>query len=395
MNGSPYPHELYEDDFTEESCYNQAGELVLGYLHISDSRRFKATRYNAKRYRIRSQANKKTTLNCFKDSYHNSKDLTYRGTEEDRQRFWLDLHRFVVTLPYDEYAKVLQMLKNGEDCNSLSGSSRELALGLRYSQADLDHNKGSLARYMRGFYFQAAHSEAGIIIGKLACKEPPSRSCVTSTISRPVLDRHTSANFGETKTPDEDLRREQRRQLVLPFETDDESTPLWTLPTNDSWVLGAIHFGRDVHLASSRAPSSIFRNVVGGQLSVFGREVAVVLSSNAYELHCSSVMGETFAFVGAPKGACYNVTELMHGIDQVVSNQRLQSVISWMHSAKEKLKPGDVVVISLEAVCHSEPTSKSQHAMEIQRAPYQPLDNDEKIIEFREDLSKKGNVVLV
>jgi hypothetical protein len=389
MTGNPYPYEFMVDDLTAEFSYNQTGEAVLGYLHISDDRRYKATRYNAKQYQIRCQANKKTSLNCFLHSYHSSKDLTSRGTEEDRHRFWLDLHKFVVMLPYDEYVPVLEMLKNGKDCNSLTGESRELALGLRYSEADLDHNKGSLARYMRGFYFQAAHSDAGIIIGKLGSKEPPSRSRVTSTTSSPILDRHTAANFGETKTPDDDLRRQQRGQLVLPFETDDESTPLWTLPTNDSWVLGAIHFGRDVHLASSRAPSSIFRNGIGGQLSVFGREVAVVFNSDAYELHCSRVLGETFAFVGAPKGGSYNVTEMMQGINRVVSDQALRSAITWMHSAKDNINPSDVIVISLETVCVSKTVQNVQHAAEVERAMYMSAQNDRTTTEFRGELLTK------
>jgi hypothetical protein len=389
MTGSPYPCEFMVDDLTAELCYNQTGEAVLGYLHISDDRRYKATRYNAKQYQIRCQANKKSSPSHFQHSYHSSMALTSRGTEEDRHRFWLDLHKFVVTLPYKEYAHVLQMLKNGEDCNSLVGASRQLALGLRYSEFDLIHNKGSLARYMRGFYFQAAHSDAGIIIGKLGSKEAPSRSRVTSTTSSPILDRHTAANFGETKTPDDDLRRQQRGQLVLPFETDDESTPLRTLPTNDSWVLGAIHFRRDVHLASSRVPSSIFRNGVGGQLSVFGREVAVVLNSDAYELHCSRVLGETFAFAGAPKGACYNVTEMMQGINRVVSDQKLQSAISWMHAAKGNINPSDVIVISLETVWASKTMQYVQHTAEVGRVMCMPAENDRTITECRGELLSK------
>jgi hypothetical protein len=157
-----------------------------------------------------------------------------------------------------------------------------------------------------------------------------------------------------------DLSPSQHGQLFLPFSADDESTPFWTLPTNDSFVLGAIHFGRDIHLATPRTPSSLFRNHAEGELSVFGREVAIVVNSHTYELHCS-IVGETFTFVGPQMESSYNIKEMMQGMGRIAFNHRSRSNLSWMHSVKDGINPGDVVVISLDTIITSQmpPTSPS------------------------------------
>jgi hypothetical protein len=166
MTTFSYRSEFYVDAHSVEMCYRQHGEALLGYFRVSDSLRYKAVRYNPEQYRLQCRS---PSRKHFRHIYHTSRDLSLRGTTKDRNRFSLDLHKYAVTLPEDEYARVAQMLKSGADCSNLNGFSRELSLGLRYSAKDLNRNKGSLGRYMRGFYFQAGHSEAGIVLGWARC----------------------------------------------------------------------------------------------------------------------------------------------------------------------------------------------------------------------------------
>ncbi|GHJ88715.1 hypothetical protein NliqN6_5117 [Naganishia liquefaciens] len=258
-----------------------------------------------------------TSAQTFEEIYHDSRNLRHRGTLVDRARFLRDLRGFVASLPHQEHQKVLHMLRNRQDCDDLVGVSRDLAFGLKYSEDDLDSSKGGLERYVRGFYFQAAHSEAGIIIGKFALSDSVPVSDTTSTVQTPIVDNFMKQNFGHTTTPTEEIENAQRGILFLEPVCLDDFTPLWTLPANDSFVLGAIHFGRDIHLASPRKPSDLFCHKVGGRLSVFGRELAVILSSGAYELHCSALMGETFKFVGTEEKVTYNIPEIMNAIHEM------------------------------------------------------------------------------
>lgn len=324
---------------------------TLGYLYIAADTRYKAVRYNEAQYRLLRRSEPSTVApNYFQEIYHSSRDLDARGIVQERDKFLQDFRDYSVSLPPDEHHQVLHLLGSKQDCDDLQGTARDLVFGFRYSENDFDSKKGGMGRYMRGFYFQAAHCEAGIVIGRLPGNGSTGVSTSSSKANAADLDECIIQNFGQAKTPSEEIKREQRGTLILPKLTKDAFTPLWTLPTNDSFVLGAIHFGRDVHLASPRQPSCLFRFKVGGQLSTFGREVAVILLSGAYELHCSGLLGETFKFVGAPMRARYNVKELMDGINRLSIDPKLQSLLGWMHSAKEDLRAGDVIVISRETV---------------------------------------------
>ena len=339
-------HAASTEDASSSCCQD-----TLGYLYITADTRYKAVRYNETQYRLLRRSEPSTfTPNYFQEVYHSSRDLDARGIVQERDKFLQDFRNYSVSLPTDDHRQVLHLMRSKQDCDDLQGTARDLVFGFRYSENDFESEKGGMGRYMRGFYFQAAHCEAGIVVGKLSGKGSTGVSTSSSEAKALDLDESIIQNFGRAKTPSEEIKREQRGTMILPLVAIDAFTPLWTLPTNDSFVLGAIHFGRDVHLASPRQPSCLFRFKEGGQLSIFGREVAVILLSGAYELHCSGLLGETFKFVGAPMRARYNVKELMDGINRLSIDSKLPSLLSWMHSAKEDLRPGEVIVISRETI---------------------------------------------
>lgn len=148
------------------------------------------------------------------------------------------------------------MFRDGDDFTALQSHMKEVAFGLRYSDADLDSIQGRLLYYARGYYSQGGHSRLGIVIGRVNMKDWDQES----TSETPIIDPHLRRNFGTTDTPSEEINVGQRGtlELVLGEQTPQTSKPLWTLPLNDSFVLGAIHFGNDIYLATDRNPSKVF-----------------------------------------------------------------------------------------------------------------------------------------
>lgn len=315
---------------------------VLGHFYLAENERYTATVYSASAYqRMICISDHRTALRT-QNTYHSLGDLSIRGMVEDRRRFLQDLRKQAIQLEAESHQRLLKMLEPGVSVERMSNEMKRVAAGHQYSLNDLEPS-GRL-RYVRGFYFQGGHAKLGIVIGRANFSDPT----VVSTLAVPVIDKHIRRNFGTTNTPSEDTAVGQRGTLLLEQPGECTSKPLWTLPYNDTFVLGAIHFGNDVHLATDRSPRQIFSNQIGGQLSVFGREVAIVFGSKAYDLHCSRVAGETFKFVGTPLEHDYNVAEMMETVRDVSKDALLQASLSWFHDAKQSLAPEQVMVISYE-----------------------------------------------
>lgn len=327
---------------------SDSGEAMLGTFVLSDTERLCATKYSAEVYSARFlDSHTDSSLRPHK-TYH-SGDLSTRGTREDRARFLRDVRLNSLQLSQDHQRAIINEFGRGAAAPTslVSEKMRSVAMGLRYARDDVHADDETKALYYaRGLQYAAAHSKLGIISGRSILTDPSA----VSTPLLPIIDSCVKANFGQTGLPKEEFDTHQQGVLVLQQQqapsidqqaagssttpTDQiKSNPFWTIPYNDSFYLGAIHYHRPVYLASTRSSDNMRKPDDSGALRIFGREVALCWASHSVELHQAG-HGEVFVPIGASTdhGAeGFNVSAMMKGVARYVEDDRYKASLSWLH----------------------------------------------------------------
>lgn len=301
-------------------------------------------------------ANIKYRSHC-KDTYHSSHDLSLRGTTEDRQRFLTDMQANAIDIPPDVASKIMEWVIGQENLSSIPGSEyQQVALGLKYDKANLrNDDRNSAFHYCRLYYYAGARSDF-IATGRIKLNDLQAES----TIECPIIDEAMRSNFGQTvgctresqsleyKPGDIPSQQAILSLGILGISGNADALPInWSLPYNDTFFLGGIHYQTPVLLASKRSEENMVRADKSDGLTVTGREVAIIMGSGAYSLHSTS-WGE--ALVPRRAGKKYGIKELSEVVKRYILEPNYQKSLTWLSDLTPTLQPGEVVVTDSESL---------------------------------------------
>lgn len=353
------------------------GQEVLGTWTLDDSHRLVATKYSPERYsqvfldqkKSPDKQGKASFHNPspekgaiidpklrFSEPYHTSYDLDRLGTPADRQRLLRDMLGNAVAIPYS-VSKLIDAWASGRIdfsfISSLPLPEQEVALGLKYDQAQLNNDSHTSPFHFCRLYYYAAARSYFVITGRIRFDDPVAES----TPQYPFIDPFTIENFRLTEVPSKEFQpgdgRKQQGVLGLGLRgnTGDvrQQSVRWTFPYNDTFYLGAVQFSRAVYVASKRSPANMARTDGSGALTVMGREVAIILGSGAYSLHSTS-WGEVLVPRGPPPGKKYGIKELSEAVKRYTLEPNYQKSLTWLSDLTPSLEPGEVVVTDSESL---------------------------------------------
>lgn len=341
----------------------------LGTFQLAEDTRLSATRYSQEQYKLKFLDDAPKELRMF-PSYHfqaEEEELggtmevrkalrNKQGTLEDRERFLSSIRANGVHLSEDERKALNDWVEAWQPGEALSEGSRlrSVALAYRYDSSRLDNTSPtSPFHYVRGFYYSPAWSSIGVISGR----SDPNGPDIPSTPEEPWIDGAVRDNFVTVKQPGSGTEQKKSQQGVFWMPAglvDDQSEQaplhgLWSVPYNDTFFLSAIHYQQPVMLASRRSRDNLFRPNTNIGQRIMGRELAMLMGSQAYELHISQELGETFVFSGAPKGSEFGFPELPEIFEQYSEDPVRRESLLWLNDLSSlNLNMGDVVVQVIE-----------------------------------------------